>query len=493
MALRTRLLLAVLAAAMAGLAIAGVLTYTLVTRAQLDQVDQELERAHPPIERAAEGGTRDRERAIRDAAPGFYVELQDPDGADTTVIPLQRPGDDAITLSDADLPSPGADDAAGDGTEDASGGVEDGGGGRRDDEAVFASVASTGDHGLRVRVSRQSDGSILIIGRSLQSVEDTRERLLVVLLAASAGAVAVAGLLGAWLVRIGLRPLTAVERAASEITDAELDRRVPGEGPSTEVGRLATAINHMLDRLQRAMDQREHDVLSLQESEGRMRQFVADASHELRTPITATAAYAELFERGAKDRPDDLARAMTGIRSETARMAGLVEDLLLLAQLDEERPIDRTPVDVADLAFEAVDAATAVAPDRPVRLRVDDVAVVVGDPHRLRQVLDNLLANVRTHTPPGTACSVTVRREGDEAVVIVADEGPGMNQRDATRAFDRFHRADTSRTRASGGAGLGLSIVASIVAAHHGSVDISSAPGSGTVIAIRLPIDPEAR
>ena len=169
-------------------------------------------------------------------------------------------------------------------------------------------------------------------------------------------------------------------------------------------------------------------------------------------------------------------------------MADLVEDLLLLAQLDEQRPITRTPVDLAAVAFESVDAATAVAPDRPVRLRVDDVAVVIGDPSRLRQVLDNLLANVRTHTPPATPCSLTVRREGDEAVVIVADEGPGMNSGDAARAFDRFHRADTSRTRASGGSGLGLSIVAAIVAAHDGSVAMSSAPGAGTTVTIRIPI-----
>ena len=328
MSLRTRLLLAVLAASVTGLAIAGVLTFTLVTRAQLEQVDQELERAHPPIERAA-ASPFDRERAIREAAPGFFVELRDPAGESSTVIALQRPGEDAVSIAVADLPEP------------ESGG--DGRGGRGDDEAVYTSVASTGDHGLRVRVSRQSDGSILVIGRSLQSIEDTRERLLVVLVTASAGAVLVAGLLGAWLVRVGLRPLTAVERAASEISDVDLDQRVPGDGTSTEVGRLATAINHMLDRLQGAMNQREQDVVSLQESEGRMRQFVADASHELRTPITATAAYAELFERGAKDRPDDLERAMTGIRSETSRMADLVEDLLLLAQLDEQRPITRTP------------------------------------------------------------------------------------------------------------------------------------------------------
>jgi two-component system, OmpR family, sensor kinase len=465
--LRTRLLLAVLVASMSGFAIVAVLTYTLVTSAQLDQVDQELERAHPPIERAAAESSIERERAIRDAAPGFYVELRTTDGARAVVIPLQRPGDDAITPANSDVPQPA--------------------GGVGDDDAVFASVRSSGEDELRVRVSRQSDGSILIVGRSLESIENTRERLVVALLVASAGAVAVAGLLGAWLVRLGLRPLTEFERAASEITDAELDRRVPGASPRTEVGRLAAAINRMLDRLQGGFHQRELDLVKLQESEARMRQFVADASHELRTPITATAAYAELFERGARDRPDDLERAMTGIRSETARMTDLVEDLLLLAQLDEGRPIADTRVDLAGLAFEAADAANAVAPDRPVRLRVDDVPVVIGDPSRLRQVLDNLLTNVRTHTPPSTACSLTVRCDGDDAVITVADEGPGMPPHDAARAFDRFHRADTSRARASGGTGLGLSIVAAIVAAHHGSVTMSSSPATGTTVTVRLP------
>jgi two-component system OmpR family sensor kinase len=467
MSLRTRLLLALLAASVAGFAIVAVLTYTLVTRAQLDQVDQELERAHPPIERAAAEGTVEREREIRDAAPGFYVELRTADDAADVLIRLQRPGDDPIALATSDVPQPSGD--------------------LSDDEAVFASVPSTGEHELRVRVSRQPDDSILIVGRSLQSLEDTRERLVASLLAASGGAVAVAGFLGVWLVRVGLRPLTAVEGAASEITDTGLDRRVPGATAHTEVGRLASAINRMLDRLQDAFDQRAEHLVTLRESEARMRQFVADASHELRTPIAATAAYAELFERGARDRPDDLERAMTGIRSETTRMADLVEDLLLLAQLDEGRPLARVPVDLAGLAFEAVDAAKVVAPDRAVKLRVDDVPVVIGDPSRLRQVLDNLLANVRTHTPPGTPCALSIRCDADDAVITLADEGPGVSPEDATRAFDRFHRADRSRARASGGAGLGLSIVAAIVAAHHGRVAMTSSD-AGTAVTIRLPI-----
>ena len=469
MALRTRVLLALLAAALVGLVIVDVLTYTLVTGAQLDQVDEELERAHPPIERAAAQGD-DQERSIRDAAPSFYVELRTPQGVPTLVIPLRR-GDDSEGLADPAIPEP--DDKEG------------------DDEAVFASLRSTSGDSIRVRVSRQPDGSILVIGRSLEAIDDTRKRLAFVLLAATAGAVAAIGLLGAWLVRIGLRPLVAVERATSEISDAELERRVPGGGARTEVGRLATAINHMLARLQRAFDQREQDMATLQRSEARMRQFVADASHELRTPIAATAAYAELFERGARNRPDDLERAMTGIRSETVRMADLVEDLLLLAQLDEGRPIAATPVDLADVAFEAADAANAVAPDRVVRLRIDDVAIVKGDASRLRQVIDNLLANVRTHTPSGVGCTLGVRRDGDHAVVTVTDNGPGMSASDAERAFDRFHRADTSRTRSSGGAGLGLSIVAAIVAAHHGTVSMTSAAGAGTTVTVTLPIAAE--
>lgn len=473
MALRTRLLLALLAAAIVGLVIVDVFTYTLVTGAQLDQADEELERAHPPIERAAAAEGDGQERSIRDAAPSFYVELRTPEGVPTLVIPLRQPGDDPAVLADTDIPQPDA----------ASG----------DDDAVFATLRSTAGDSMRVRVSRQPDGSTLVIGRSLEANDDTRERLAIVLLAATAGAVAAIGLLGAWLVRIGLRPLVAVERAASEINDAELDRRVPGGGSRTETGRLATAINRMLDRLQRGFDQREQDMATLQWSEARMRQFVADASHELRTPIAATAAYAELFERGARSRPDDLERAMTGIRSETARMADLVEDLLLLAQLDEGRPITTTPVDLADVAFEAADAANAVAPDRIVRLRIDDVTIVNGDASRLRQVIDNLLANVRTHTPAGVGCTLAVRRDGERAVVTVTDDGPGMAAADAEQAFDRFHRADTSRTRSSGGAGLGLSIVAAIVAAHHGTVSLTSSAGAGTTVTVTLPIAEESR
>jgi two-component system OmpR family sensor kinase len=466
MSLRRRLLLAVLATVLAALAILGALTYTLVARSQLDQVDADLERVHPPIEEAADGDAETRLRDIRDAAPGFYAELRDESGQSLLVVPLRDRDGDVITLEGDDLPAPAV-----------TGG---------DDDAVFASIDLGDDELIRVRVSRQEDGSLLVIGRSLEELLHTRRRLLGALLVTGIGAVIAATALGAWLVRVGLRPLRDVERAAAGIDDDDLARRVPGDDESTEVGQLAHSINHMLERLEDAFSQRERDLAAVQESEARMRQFVADASHELRTPIAATAAYAELFERGARDRPDDLARA--GIRNETSRMTELVDDLLLLARLDEGRPIAHGAVDLCEVVTAAADAARLVDPDRHVAVRLEDIAIVEGDESRLRQVIDNLLGNVRTHTPAGTPCQVVVAVDGDEAVLTVSDAGPGMSPADAARAFDRFHRADTSRTRASGGSGLGLSIVAAIVAAHDGSVDMESEPGVGTAVRVRLPL-----
>jgi two-component system OmpR family sensor kinase len=278
-----------------------------------------------------------------------------------------------------------------------------------------------------------------------------------------------------------------VERAAAAIGDDDLARRVPGGGEHTEIGQLADTVNHMLDRLEEAFMLRQRDVEAMQASEARMRRFVADASHELRTPIAATAAYAELFERGARDRPDDLERAMSGIRLETSRMAELVEDLLLLARLDEGRPIDRDVVDLCELVADAVDTAHAVDPTRRVAVRFEAVPLVDGDRSRVRQVIDNLLANVRAHTSVATRCEVVVAVDGDDAVVEVRDDGPGMSPQDTALAFDRFYRADTSRTRASGGSGLGLSIVAAIVAAHEGTAELESSP-AGTAVRIRLPL-----
>lgn len=217
-----------------------------------------------------------------------------------------------------------------------------------------------------------------------------------------------------------------------------------------------------------------------------MRQFVADASHELRTPIAATAAYAELFDQGAKDRPDDLARSMRGIRSESARMGELVDDLLLLAQLDEQRALARERVDLTEIVLMAVDAARTVDPTRSIRSKIDNVITVTGDPLRIRQVVDNLLANVRAHTPVGSDSEVLLHSTGAGAVLEVADNGPGVSDNVLNQLFDRYYRADRARSRSTGGSGLGLSIAKAIVQAHGGVISARHNEPHGLVFRVEF-------
>jgi two-component system OmpR family sensor kinase len=343
---------------------------------------------------------------------------------------------------------------------------------------------------FQVRVAVLPNRRELIVGAPVNDTESTLHRLLLIELGVSAIAVVFALAAGWWLVRLGLRPLTEVERTAENIAAGDLRHRVPDENDRTEVGRLAKALNVMLGRIESAFTARVASEERLKASERSLRQFVGDASHELRTPIAAVSAYAELFERGAADNEEDLARVMQGIRSETARMDRLVADLLTLARLDEGQPIEHVPVELVTVCAEAVQTARTVAPGWPLKLSATRPVEVEGDPHRLRQVLDNLLANVRSHTPPGTEAEVRVGSAGDQAVVVVADRGPGMAEDGASRVFERFFRSDPSRSRSHGGAGLGLSIVDAIVEAHGGSVAAESAPGRGMTITVRLPLVP---
>jgi two-component system OmpR family sensor kinase len=335
----------------------------------------------------------------------------------------------------------------------------------------------------------------LIVGKPLHEVNETRSRLLWVLVAATGAALGLVLASAWWLVRVGLRPLRQVEMSAAVISDHELsDYRVPAASQSTEVGRLALALNAMLDRLDAAREEREQTLEELRVSEARMRRFVADASHELRTPVAAAAAYAELFEGGARDRPQDLARAMSGIRRETARMGDLVDDLLVLARLDEGRPLVVEPVDLTEVVLAAVDAARTLEPDRTFRLKIGDVVMVNGDPMRLRQVVDNLLGNVRAHTPVDAVCDVQLSLVRGEAVLSVSDSGGGVTDAQLAQLFDRFYRADESRTRSSGGSGLGLAIVSAIVHAHGGSIAADHRTPQGLVVTVRIPaIDREGR
>ncbi len=353
-----------------------------------------------------------------------------------------------------------------------------------------ASIASSGPS-FRVQATKIESGllsgDVLVQAQPLVDQTSTLHTLFLTELAVTGAALVLALVGGWWLVRLGLRPLEDVEATADSIAAGNLDQRVPGAEQSTEVGRLARALNVMLERIQAAFDARVRSEARLKENEQHLRQFVADASHELRTPIAAVSAYAELFERGGAERPHDLARIVSGIRTETARMDRLVNDLLTLARLDEGVPMERAPVELVALASDAVRTATAVGPEWPVHFWAAHPVEVTGDKDRLRQVIDNLLANVRAHTPPGTSATVRVDQAGDEAEIEVRDTGPGMPAEEARHVFERFYRADPARARASGGSGLGLSIVSAIVTAHGGTVSATSTPGQGMTVTIRLP------
>ncbi len=282
------------------------------------------------------------------------------------------------------------------------------------------------------------------------------------------------------LIALALRPLGGIEDTASRIAAGDLGQRIAPVDPRTEVGRLGIALNTMLARIEAALTARDA-------SELRLRRLVTDASHELRTPLTSLRGYAELFRRGADARPADLAKAMRGIELESERMAQLVDELLLLARLDEGQPLPASDEDLVLIVEAAVDAARAVEPDRPLEVHVPAAAVVRADGARVRQVVDNLLANVRVHTPPGTQASVTVRNDGDRVILEVADSGPGMSEMASARAFERFFRADPSRSRDSGGAGLGLAVVAAIARAYGGEVAVQSEVGRGTTFSVDWP------
>ncbi|MGW3348336.1 ATP-binding protein [Nonomuraea rubra] len=319
---------------------------------------------------------------------------------------------------------------------------------------------------------------------SLEALQATVNRVRAACLVAGSILLAVLALAGGIAIRAGLAPLRRVEETAAAIAGGDLSRRVPEPAaPGTEVGRLARSLNTMLAQI-------EQGVAAKVESEARMRRFVADVSHELRTPLFGIKGFSELYRMGGTEAGPAMAR----IESESGRLAELVDDLLLLAGLDEsDGPgLDLTPMDLRTLAADARHDFAALDPSRPIAFTGPSggpaaSAPVLGDEARLRQVVSNLVGNAVTHTPAGTPVRIGVGTDGGEAVLVIADEGPGLAPGEASRVFDRFYRADGSRARATGGAGLGLAIVRSIVAAHGGRVELRSAPGRGAAFEIRLP------
>jgi len=349
------------------------------------------------------------------------------------------------------------------------------------------SLGDLGDY--RLIASRSHDGDILITGLPLTDVYATRYWLIALVTGVGLAAAILAALLGTLIIRRTLRPLRRVAGTARRVSQLPLDRgevalsvRVPelDTDPRTEVGQVGAALNHMLEHVAEALALR-------QASETRVRHFVADASHELRTPLAAIRGYAELTRRVTEPVPPDVAHAMGRVESEAARMTALVEDLLLLARLDSGRPLAQEPVDLSRLVIDAVSDSHVAGPQHRWRLDLPEESVtVVGDTGRLHQVLANLLANARTHTPAGTTVTTSLTLHNGSVLLGVVDDGPGIPAELLPEIFERFSRADTSRSRAAGSSGLGLSIVAAVVEAHHGSVEASSVPGR-TAITVRLP------
>ena len=455
MSLRDRVLLAV---AVIAVALVGVLVF--VTRATeanlLAQVDEQLSDAVEPVRRIG-FGDRPGRRGPADLS-SLYVGVVD--GAE--VVTVVTPGLRGDASPVPDVSAERALDAA------------------RSGERF--SVGSTGgDLRWRIDATRIRPGApVTVIGLPLDTVDDAVRDLTVASALGAAAILAALALVAVWVIRLGVRPVQRMTEVATAIAEGDLSRRVPDAEAGTEVGELGAALNTMLTSIETSFDERTR-------AEERLRRFVADASHELRTPLATIRGYAELHRTGGLR--DDAVRddAMRRTEQEAIRMGGLVDDLLALARLDEGRPLELTDVDLAGVARDAVADAGAVEPDRTITMAGAGPVVVRAEEAKVRQVVANLLGNALVHTPPTATVTVSVAAADGCGLLSVADDGPGMAPEEAARAFERFYRADPSRSRHQGGSGLGLAIVDATVRAHGGEVRLESTPGAGTTVTISLP------
>jgi two-component system OmpR family sensor kinase len=482
MSLRLRLLLALAPLFVIGLLVANVATYTSLQSFLVSRVDQQLLATHPGVESALEnaGNSNGQFGGGRGApggpgggfdftaiAPGTFGEILDSSGAAVGTPTNFLSQGDTSTSGGPVLPS----------TLSLGAGAQ----------PRSFTVSGTGEYDqYRVYLDRADPnhfpaGDVLVVAAPLDDVNSTLHQLLLLELAISGGVTLVIVLASWWIVRRGLRPLVRMGDTARSIVATDLSRRVEPAAEKTEVGRLGLALNAMLAQLESAFAERERN-------EQRLRHFISDASHELRTPLTSMQGYAELLRRNPDMNSADVELAMRRMEEETRRMGVLVDDLLLLARLDQGRPLDRQTVDLEALVADAASDVRVVDPERPITTRASAPLLVSGDEMRLRQVLGNLLRNAIVHTPVGTPVEVSLRGGRSFAMIDVIDHGPGIPADQRRRIFERFHRADPGRSRDQRGSGLGLSIASAVVTAHGGRIDVSETPGGGATFTIELPL-----
>ncbi len=476
MSLRLRLLLALVGLVAVGLLVADGATYVSLQSFLLQRVDQQLEAAPLPMVRALKNSNSGLPGNVPTVSPDEQAVL--PPGTYGSVLDAsgQLLASTAVSYGGSPPPVPAL---PADLVQTAT---SDGG------QATITAPAS-GHSSLHFRVFAtqrvlvDQSGAVytLVVAIPLTEVTQTLQRLLLVEGIVTLTVLIGLGLLAWWIVRREMRPLDDMAVTAGAIAAGDLTRRVERADSRTEVGRLGLALNAMLGQIEEALTKSRN-------SENALRRFLAQASHELRTPLSSVRGYAELFRRGAKERPEDLALAMRRIEQEATRMGVLVEELLLLARLDEDRALDREPVDLTRLAADAVADAKIVAPGRDVALEQTGPVVVSGDESRLRQVATNLVMNALRHA--GDAACVEVRTSVADgcAVLEVSDDGIGMSSDVAARVFEPFYRSSETRDHGEATAGLGLSIVAAIAEAHGGRVDLQTAPGQGARFRVRLPL-----
>ncbi|MBL6277553.1 HAMP domain-containing histidine kinase [Micromonospora fiedleri] len=497
--LRVKLVAAVLALVAAALLVIASLTTIFLRSYLVDQVDAELRSASLTIETAVITA----QRSTLGIPTDYLVVV-----IDSSTGLVDGIGFDNKRFGEADLPRWPTTVA---GFEEKAG-------------QPFDTRARGSEVRWRILYTELPNGQWAAIGQHLTDVDRAVKRLIWIDLLVGGAVLILLASIGAAIVRTSLKPLVEIERTAAAIAGGDLSRRVPDPEhgqpcPTSELGRLSRALNAMLSQIEMAFTARAASESAARSaeaaardaaeaaraseararrSEERMRQFVADASHELRTPLTTIRGFAELYRQGAARAPEQTADLLRRIEDEAARMGLLVEDLLLLARLDRERPLSLAPVELPVLAADSVAAARAMAPDRRIELDIapgSGPLVVRGDDARLRQVIGNLMTNALRHTPPEASVTLRLRSEpGNLAVIEVADTGPGLTPEQAERVFERFYRADASRTRRVGGitgTGLGLAIVAALVTVHQGTVEVTDTPGGGATFRVRLPLAPD--